>query len=1166
MNTPTSGTPLEKAIFSKAGEYWTLGYAGKIFRLKDTKGLAYIAHLLAHPATEFHALELARGGAARTESGEEEVATLSDIHELEQAGIHAGHLGDAGELLDDQAKATYRRRLAELGEERAEASRLGQIERAEEAEREMEALVAELSRATGLGGRNRVAVSASERARQSVTRRIKGALSRIADHHLPLGQMLAPCIRTGTYCSYNPGPNSTVSWEFESSSRSEDSSSAQAETPANVSDKQTTAVLGASAVPWPSSLSRTEFVGRNHEVRLLRSVLDRAAAGTGAVAIIGGGAGVGKTRLAMEMARDATERGFRAFVGRCIERDERFPYLPFAEILELMMAQSSSREDFRREIGDATGLVQVAPRLQQVFDGPPAVVELPTEMRRRWIYQSLSDFLSRVALRSPMLLVLDDLHWADEATLGLLGFLANQCGQIPLVLLGTYRDTELDSNPALLRTLDELIHDGLRPIKLPGLSQGDVAEMLRSLSMREPPLVLVQVAFEETQGNPFFVEEVFKHLVEEGKIFDANGQFQAGLTLDENDVPEHIRLVLQRRLQRLSETARQVLSAAAVVGRSFNFEILQLLLSSFEVGDLLAAIEQAHHMGLVVSSKGSESGLNFAHELVRQTLLIDVSKPRRQRLHLAVAEAIEHLDAGRLNEQAAVLAYHLRNAGRLADAAKTAGYFRLAGRNALEGAAYEEARFSLRSALSHLDAADLKARADVLSSLAVAQRALGDWDDALRMCNETVEIYRQLGDVAMTTDCIREGIAGLLMTRRYQEAAEMARRRLAELGDEPSESRADFLALLGLSYAMLGSYVPAKDALNEATALARRLSNPKLLVRVLANLCMVNTIFLEMADSLINTQTTLDLAQSDDFLWIRAGALYGQSQALYSLGRIEEADRITSELEPLARKIGQSAVVAACISRKAWAEFGKNPDLVRLEARLDESVEICRTARIPENLAYSLTQLSLVKFFRGQQSSALDCALKASELDLRGPGYTQGFAVGTVFRERAYAGDHAGAMAVFNENLSKLPRADQPNSFGPWAFLVSVVEGLTMLGERDQAADFYPLVSRLLDTGIISLSVMARFSRTIAGIAATAARQWQSAEEHFSIALRQAEEIPDQLERAECRRFYGSMLLDRDSAGDHVEAGRLLRDALADYSRIGMPLHIELTKALLGKI
>ena len=166
--------PVHRWVFRKEGEYWTVRSAAKPFRLKDTRGLGYIAHLLRHSGTEFHVLDLAGGIAGHREDdepGQAQSLPRGD-QDLEKAGIHIGSLGDAGEMLDERAKAAYRRRLSELREELKEAKELGKVERAEEAEEEIDALPGELSRAVGLGGRNRCAASASERARQSITKTI----------------------------------------------------------------------------------------------------------------------------------------------------------------------------------------------------------------------------------------------------------------------------------------------------------------------------------------------------------------------------------------------------------------------------------------------------------------------------------------------------------------------------------------------------------------------------------------------------------------------------------------------------------------------------------------------------------------------------------------------------------------------------------------------------------------------------------------------------------------------------------------------------------------------------------------------------------------------------------------------------------------------------------
>jgi hypothetical protein len=690
----------EQAIFRTEGEYWTIAHGGKTFRLSDTKGLRYLAHLLRHPGAELHVLDLF-GGIASKREGDETSQSVQGLApraaDLEKAGIHIGSLGDASQMLDEQAKVTYRCRLSELRVELEEAKERGEAERAELVEQEIDALTRELSRAVRLGGRNRRAASASERARQSVTKALKAVMERIAQSNARLGDILSRCIRTGTFCSYRPDPDFPIAWEFakttvepaERGTSSGDAPTAWADRP------QAAVVLGVSPF-WLAE--RTPFVGRETERGAIREVLDRARSGHGSLIVLGGGPGVGKTRLAIEMAEYALRVGFGCLVGHCYERDDPFPYLPFAEIIESDLAQAASLDDFRRRMGDnAPELAQLAPSLRRVCPDIPQPLELPPAQQRRYLFQSVSETLGRATRTRTYLIIVEDLHWGDESTLALLVHLANRVSQLPVVIIGTYRGEYSESNPALVRTLEELIRMGIRPLKLGGLSKDAVAQMLDGLSQRQAPQSLVRLIFEESQGNPFFVEEVFRHLIEDGKVFDEAGEFRTDIKIDEIDVPENVRLIISRRLERLSEKERRVLAAAAAIGRSFSFELLNAI-SQIDVDDLFNVVEKAQRMGIIVpSSEGPEKPISFSHELVRQTLLADTAAPRRQHLHAGVAAAFERLYPEAVNEHAGEIADHLLKAGSFADRQRVVRWLRLAGKSAPELAELGEvaAQFSV---------------------------------------------------------------------------------------------------------------------------------------------------------------------------------------------------------------------------------------------------------------------------------------------------------------------------------------------------------------------------------------------------------------------------------------------------------------------------------------
>src|SRR5216684_3385790 len=274
------------------------------------------------------------------------------------------------------------------------------------------------------------------------------------------------------------------------------------------------------------------------------------------------------------------------------QRGQPVPFLPFVEIIEGHLAQAASLEDHRRRIGDnAAELAQIAPSLRRVFPDIPQPIELPPAQKRRYLFQSVSEALARCAQTRSYLYILDDLQWADESSVALLIHLANRIAQLPVVIIGTFRDGYSDSNPALIRTLEELVRMGVRPQKLGGLPTVAVAQMLRELSQREAPESLLSLIYEESQGNPFFVEEVYRHLVEGGKVFDAAGQFRTDIKIEEFDVPENVRLVINRRLERLDENEKRVLAAAAVIGRSFSFQLLTAI-SQIDVDELFT-IEKA---------------------------------------------------------------------------------------------------------------------------------------------------------------------------------------------------------------------------------------------------------------------------------------------------------------------------------------------------------------------------------------------------------------------------------------------------------------------------------------------------------------------------------------------------------------------------------------------
>jgi tetratricopeptide (TPR) repeat protein len=670
--------PAQTAIFARSGEYWTVGYAGATFSLKDVKGLGYIQRLLQHPGEEFHSLDLLSGpgAVANTESTNPDNASLP-------VGVNIGGPGDAGEMLDAKAKQDYKRRLLELREELEDLRDRGDHERAAKVESEIDFLVQEMARAVGLGGRDRRAGSAAERARLSVTRAIKAALQKISEHHTSLGDVLGHSVRTGLFCGYVPDPRVPISWRF---LLDDAKPSAEAEATAPFLPRSETRLLYTVA-------DRTAFVGREAELSLLRRNLEQAFRGRGRVVTIAGAPGVGKSRIAREVGTEAFQRGFSVLAGNCYDLDDSVPFIPFVEILEAELAHAASAEAFRAALGeDASAIARVMPQLRRLFPDIPPPPQTSPDQPRRILFNAITDLLARRAAIRPMLVLLEDLHWADQGTLALLDHLAGLLAGIPVMIIATYRDSEVDAGGPLVKTLGNLIRlHLLERISLGGLPQNAVAEMIRSLSGREPPQALVTVIHSHTEGNPFFIEELFQHLVERGNLTDPSGDFRADLNLTDIDVPQSLRIVIGRRLARLSQDTQKVLSAAAVIGRSFNFELLEASTRA-DADSLLDCLDEVERTGLISSTlQYPEARFKFAHELIRQAVLAGLSAARRQRLHLNVADAIERLYSKELEVHVDDLAHQLWQAGGAADASRTVRYLQMAGEEAVKRSANVEA-------------------------------------------------------------------------------------------------------------------------------------------------------------------------------------------------------------------------------------------------------------------------------------------------------------------------------------------------------------------------------------------------------------------------------------------------------------------------------------------
>jgi predicted ATPase len=435
--------------------------------------------------------------------------------------------------------------------------------------------------------------------------------------------------------------------------------------------------------------STTAFVGREKERELLRRCLQAVKSGQGRIVIIAGPPGIGKTRTAREAGDEARQQGFVALAGNCYDREDSVPFVPFVEVLEVVLARASGAAAIGEILGDqAAELSRLLPQVRRLFPDLPMPMQASPEQSRRLLFNAAVELIGRQSALNPLLLLLEDLHWADEGTLSLLVHLARAISTLPVMIIATHRNDDVDMKPLLTKALDELMRLGVvEQIKLDGLPERDVAEMIELLSGHEPSPVLVDLIYSNTDGNPLFVEELIRDLDQN----QSNGDFVERLQQGEVALPHSLRLVIGRRLALVSKESARVLGTAAVIGRSFNFGLLEAA-SHIEPDGLVDSLEEAEKAGLVTSRlEYPEARFKFSHELIRRAVLDEISVARRQRVHLNIAEAMEQLYGSSLEEHAEDLAHHFWSAGAAADPVKAIRYLQTAGEKAVRSSANVEA-------------------------------------------------------------------------------------------------------------------------------------------------------------------------------------------------------------------------------------------------------------------------------------------------------------------------------------------------------------------------------------------------------------------------------------------------------------------------------------------
>ena len=491
-------------------------------------------------------------------------------------------------------------------------------------------------------------------------------------------------------------------------------------------------------------------------------------------------------------------------------------------------------------------IAEIIPEVHGKLPDLEPAPELELEQARFRLFDSITTFLRTSAENQPVMLVLDNLHWADPPSLQLLEFLAQELANSRLLVVGTYRDVELSRRHPLAETLGELTKDRLfQRILLRGLSETDVRRFVETAAGLTPSQSLVDAVYTQTEGNPLFVTEVVRLLVQEGGLTPEGpgGELRSIMR-----IPEGVREAIGRRLNRLSERCNDTLTIAAVIGREFELRQLQPLISSASSGQalsedqLLEVLDEAVGARIVDELPQPTGRYQFSHALIRDTLADELSLTRRVRLHARIAEALEKLyeAAPDMSGYAAELAHHFSEAQEVLGTERLVKYSLIAGERASASYAYEEALDQFQRVLDakESDQTDAEAAA-ALFGLGRCQAALGRIEEAIPNFAKALDYYSDTGDVV---NAVAIGASPLPAWAGRLEGASALCTKALDMVDRDSLEAGRILSNHGWPLGLQeGDYQGAHTAFDRALTIARREKNVALEVATLAHAAFLDS-------------------------------------------------------------------------------------------------------------------------------------------------------------------------------------------------------------------------------------------------------------------------------------------------------------------------------------
>lgn len=907
--------------------------------------------------------------------------------------------------------------------------------------------------------------------------------------------------------------------------------------------------------PLPTALAPVAgdlFVGREQELAQLGKLWKSAAQGHRRGVLVAGEPGVGKTRLAAEFSRSVHAEGATVLYGRC-DAEFRVAYQPFVEALRRPRTLGAGDVESWDAPSDMV-LDSLVPAL--TGRGPDAhdPVRTDPEADRYQLFESVVGVFAEISEQAPVLLVLDDLHWATKPTLLLLRHLLRHAADMALLVVGTYRETEVSARDALSETLAELRRvEGVERVALHGFDQEEVGAVVAAV-IGEPlgagSVALTRALHGETEGNPFFVREILGHLRDKGALDEPERSWPsrlAGLGL-----PDSVKEVVGQRLARLSEATNDTLEVAAVVGPRFALEVVQLAAGIAEP-EVIEHIEEAHRARIVTEVAGGVDEFSFSHALVREVLLDRLTATRRARLHRRAGEALEQTRAPDLEASLGELAYHFLEGARAGVAAEAVEYARRAGRQVLTFLAYEEAADLLERALQTMDLLDepddairfetLLLLGDTLDRAGDVERARSIFQDATKLAEARLQ-PQQSAEAALHAGA---RLAFAETGTVDDELVALLEDALASLSEDDSALRVRVMARLAAALYWSGSERRKSALSEEAVAMASRLDDPRTLAYALScrhlalwgpenvgTLVDVSTELVALADRLGDKELALEARawQIADLLEI--GDMAGVDRG------IELQSRLAEELrQPFYRS---AARLVRAMRLLLTGSFDESEQLAW------EALEIARGVRDPALFQAFGGHVFALRWLQGRLDELDESTVRGFvEQYPRVPAWRCGLALFQLATGRARDAEHE-----FEATLPQITHGARDQLWlGAVALSAEVSAALDLVGP---AGELHELLREFSTHQVVvgQAAVCYGSAARYAGLAAATAGRLDEACALYEQALAMNTAADARPWLALTQADYARALRARNSRGDRERVADLMARALTTAEKLGM--------------